>query len=432
MALTNAVRSRVAASTRSARITAELVWFMASAKRRANPYPAYRRLRRVDRVHHSPIGAWLISGHEEAHQLLRDPRLSSNENNVDLETLHLGPLRRVLGRSDATETGPFFDRAQELLLFLDPPDHTRLRGLVSRSFTPRRVQELEPRIEAIAHELLDPIVANGECDLMSEFAYPFPARVICELIGVPQDEAEQIIEPAPALAAGLKPGPLLTVEGRDRANEATVAVTGYLRDLIERRRRSPGDDLLSALIETEGADLDEEELISIVLLLLIAGHETTANLLGNGMIALLQQPDATAELRADPSLDANAVDELLRYDSPVQLTVRAAVEPVTIHDKTIEPGSAVVLCTGAANHDESVFGHPERLDWHRDQNPHLAFGGGIHYCLGANLARIEGRIGFRALLDLLPANVTAADQPVRRSSLTIRGLQSFDLRWSQG
>lgn len=413
---------------RTARITAELVWFLASASRRADPYPVYDRLRRLDPVHQNPIGVWLLSGHDEVSQLLRDRRLSSNEKHIDLDTLHLGPLRRLLGRADATETGAFFDRAQDLLLFLDPPDHTRLRRLVNRAFTPRRVQELEPRIEAIAHELIDPIAHRGRCELMADFAYPFPARVICELIGVPHSETHHIIEPAPALAAGLEPGPLLTVEARDAANAATLRLTDYLRDLIARLRRDPGDDLLSALIHTDTETLNDDELISIALLLLIAGHETTANLLGNGMVALLSQPEAADRLRRDPSLDANAVDELLRYDSPVQMTMRVATERMEIRQRVIQPGAVLVLCTGAANHDPNAFPHPDTLDWQRDANPHLAFGGGIHYCLGAQLARTEARIGLRALLNALP-NPVLAGEPRRRPSFTIRGLERLDLAW---
>ncbi len=413
---------------RTARITADLVWFLASAGRRADPYPVYERLRRLDPVHHSPIGVWILSGHEEVSQLLRDPRLSSNETHIDLATLHLGPLRRLLGRADATETGAFFDRAQDLLLFLDPPDHTRLRRLVNRSFTPRRVRELEPRIEAIAHELLDPIVDRGCCELMADFAYPFPARVICELIGVPPAEAHHIIEPAPALAAGLEPGPLLTVEARDAANDATLRLTDYLRDLITRRRDSAGDDLLSALIHAEDDPLTDDDLISIALLLLIAGHETTANLLGNGIVALLDQPGPARQLRDDPTLDSHAIDELLRYDSPVQMTMRIATERVGIGQRVIEPGAVLVLCTGAANHDPAAFAHPEQLDWQREPNPHLAFGGGIHYCLGAQLARTEARIGFRALLDRLPSPVHEG-RPLRRPSFTIRGLERLELTW---
>lgn len=418
---------RLAQTTRSARVTAQLVWFLASANRRADPYPVYARLRHLDRVHHSPIGFWLVSGHEQVNQLLRNPQLSSSDRHIDPAALHLGPLRRFLGRTDATETGAFFDRAPDLLLFLDPPEHTRLRRLVNRAFTPRRVQELEPRIAAIADELLDPIVTRGRCELMADFAYPFPARVICELIGVPTDETHHIIEPAPALAAGLEPAPLLTLTARDAANTATTQLTDYLRDLITRRRHQPGDDLLSALIHTDDP-LSDDELISVTLLLLIAGHETTANLLGNAMVALFDQPGPAQQLRNNPDLDTSAVEELLRYDSPVQMTMRVATERVELDHRVIEPGAVVVLCTGAANHDPTTFERPERLDWHRTPNHHLAFGGGIHHCLGAHLARTEARIGLRALLNRLPT-ATPQSPPPRRPSFTIRGLERLDLTW---
>lgn len=429
MTAVSPMRSRFRNAAGTSRITAELVWFLASPNRRADPYPVYDRLRRLDPTHHSPIGVWLLSGHAEVSQLLRDPRLSSNDRHIDVDTLHIGPLRRLLGRSDATETGPFFDRAQQLLLFLDAPEHTRIRSLVSRSFTPRRVKELEPRMRTIADELLDPVVQARHCEFMTAFAYPFPARVICELIGVPADETNHIIDHAPDLAGGLEPGPLLTVEARDAANAAAIALVDYLRDLIERRRRNPDDALLSALLHSDDERLTEEELVSLVLLLLIAGHETTANLLGNSMVALHSQPDRAAELRDNPELDDNAIDELLRIDSPVQLTMRIATEPVELGEHTIPSGSVVVLCTGAANHDAAVFPSPSDLNWQRQQNPHLAFGGGIHYCLGAQLARVEARIGLRAVLDRL--GLPELDRtPKRRPSFTIRGFEHLHLNWT--
>lgn len=399
---------------------------MASPARRSNPYRSYERLRRLDRVHRSPIGVWLLSGHADANELLRDPRLSSSEDHVDLDTLRLGPLRRVLGRSDVVESGPFFEQA--LLLFMDPPDHTRIRTSVNRAFTPRRVHELEGRIRTIADELIDPIESAGRCELMSEFAYPFPARVICELVGVPDDEMHHLIEHAPALAGGLEPGPMLTAEALAAANAATVALSDYMRHLIDHRRANPDDRLLSALLTADDR-LTDDELVALVLLLLIAGHETTANLLGNGMVALLNHPAQARELVADESLDVNAVDELLRYDSPVQLTMRVPTEPIELRGHRIPAGTVIVLCIGAANHDPDVFADPEHLDWHRPSNPHLAFGGGIHYCLGAQLARTEARIGLRALLDRvgLPCLDGA---PVRRPSFTIRGLERLDLRWA--
>jgi unspecific monooxygenase len=416
---------------RSMRVTPELVWFVASARRREDPYPAYRRLRHLDAVHHSPLGVWVISRHAEVSGLLRDSSLSSDERRVDLTTLHVGPLRRLLGRErDSEGRGPFFERLTELMLFRDPPDHTRLRGLVNKAFTPRTVQRLEDRMEALAHELLDQITPGGRADFMATFAYPFPAMVICELIGVPSADIPRVVERAPALAAGLDPGPFLTKEARAAADRASEDLSEFIADLIEQRRREPGDDLLSALLVSSAGDvLTDDELIGTVLLLLIAGHETTANLLGNGMVALLAQPDRLHELRADPSLLAGAPDELLRFDSPVQMTIRIATGPLDIDGHSIAPGTIVVLCTGAANHDDAVYEHPERLDWHRAQNPHLAFGGGIHYCLGAPLARAETRIALRAVLDRMP-NLALAGPPVRRPSFTIRGLTSLPLQWS--
>ena len=408
---------------RIAWITAELVRFLASAKRRHDPYPAYDRLLRLDPVHRSPIGVWVVSRHDDVTRLLHHRGLSSNEDHIDLDRLHVGPLRRLAGKDAPGEPGAFSERAPQLMLFRDPPDHTRLRSTVNRSFTPRRVRELETRIQAIADELVAPIVAAGRTELMGEFAYPFPARVICELIGVPAGDAHHIIEPSPALAAGLDP--LLTSEERRAADAATESIAAYLEHLIDRRRTDPGDDLLSALIHDDDP-LGHDDLVATVLLLLVAGHETTANLLGNGLVALLDQPTALAALRADPGLDAAAVDELLRFDSPVQMVVRIATEPVDVDGRTIEPGTVVILVTGAANHDPAVFDHPERLDWHRTANPHLAFGGGIHYCLGATLARTEARIGLRTLLDRLPT-IELAEPPVRRPSFTIRGLRELHL-----
>lgn len=414
----------------SARVTAELVWFMASAHRREDPYPAYRRLRRLDPAHHSPLGVWVLSSHGEVSQALRDPALSSNEKHIDTTTLHLGPVRRLLGRPGSIEIGPFFDQVPELLLFRDPPDHTRLRSQVNRSFTPRRVQHVEKRMQIIADELIDNFEHDGHTELMSTFAYPFPAFVICELIGVPAADVHHITDHAPALAAGLDPGPLLTRTARDTANVATETITDYLNGLIERRSADPADDLLSALLTDDGdTALTHDEVVSTILLLLIAGHETTANLLGNGLVALLDQPARLAELRRDPTLDAAAADELLRFDSPVQMTMRIATQSASYGGRTIQPGTIVILCTGAANHDETVFTEPGRLDWHRKPNPHLALGGGIHYCLGAPLARTEARIALRSILNRLP-DLALDAPPRRRPSFTIRGLSSLELAWT--
>ena len=426
------VRSRASGAYRALRITPELVWFLTSPKARANPYPAYARLRRLAPVHRSPIGVYVLSGHAQVSAALHDPTLSSDERRVDLATLHVGPLERVLGRGiEDGAPGPYFERVGKLLLFQDPPDHTRLRALVNRAFTPRRVRDLEPRIEAIAHDTIDSFIAEGSVELMNQFAYPFPAQVICELIGVPPDESHHIIDNAPPLAGGLDPGPLLTRAARDAANTACVAIVEYLDDLIDRRAHDPGDDLLSALLDRRDGDaLSHDELVDTVLLLLIAGHETTANLIGNGIVSLLDQPAALAELRSDPTLDRSAVDELLRFDSPVQMTMRVATSGTCVDGRRAASGSVVILVTGAANRDESVFSDPDRLDWRRRDNPHVAFGGGVHYCLGAALARAEARIALRAILDRLPG-LRPGGAPVRRPSFTIRALSELPLTWDR-
>lgn len=329
---------------RAARITPELILFLAAPRLRENPYPAYRRLRRLDPTHRSPIGVYVVSGHEAVQAALREPSLSSDVSHIDPSTLHIGPLNRLLGRGEPMEHGPFFDIVPQLLLFRDPPDHTHLRSQVSRAFTPRTVARLSERIRQLVDTMLDGVVPVGSTEFMSGFAYPFPARVICELIGVPPSDSHVIVDHAPALAGGLDPGPLLTAAARDAANDAAVAIVAYLRQLIAARRGAPQDDLLSALITLDGGDgLSEDDLIATVLLLLIAGHETTANLLGNGLVALLGQPDALAALRSDPALDAAAVDELLRFDSPVQMTMRVAVAPTRIGEHCVAAGTIVVL-----------------------------------------------------------------------------------------
>jgi hypothetical protein len=418
---------------RALRLTPELIWFVSSANRRNDPYPKYRRLQHLDPVHHSPLGVWLLSRHADVTAALRNPALSSDDSHIDLSTLHLGPLRWLLGsKRDTEEVNAYNARLRELMLFRDPPDHTRLRGLVNKAFTPRTVQHLEGRIQALATELLDEIVPHGETDFMKTFAYPFPARVICELIGVPAVDAHHVIAHAPALATGLDPGPLQTSEVRAAANAAIDAVSAYLGDLIASRRTDPQDDMISALLaSTDGDVLTESELISTVLLVLMAGHETTANLLGNGLVGLLAQPGRLEELRRDPTLDAVAADELLRFDSPVQMTIRIAREAVEVDGRTIDQGSAIILCNGAANRDEAVYENPDRLDWHRPHNPHLSFSGGIHFCLGAPLARTETRIALRSILNRMP-DLHLTGEPVRRPSFAIRGLSALPLGWTPG
>jgi cytochrome P450 len=379
-------------------------------------------------VHHSPLGFWLLSGHEEVSAALRNPLLGNNEGRADLGLLHLGPF---MSEKDQ-RPGPFRDLAPNLLLFQDPPDHTRIRALVAKAFTPKAIGALERRIDDLVHRQLDRVESAGSMELLHDFAYPVPALVICELLGAPAGDAAFIARHAPALAARLDPNPFRNDAIVAASDEATVAMTEYLNRLIVERRAHPGSDLLSALItaQEDGDRLSHDELVANVILLLLAGHETTANLLGNGMYALLRHPEQLHLLRENPELDRTAVDELLRFDGPVQLTERVALEAIEVGPARIPCGSIIVLCTAAANRDPLVFDHPDHLNLARTPNPHLAFGGGHHFCIGAPLARLEARVALRALLDRLPDLRLAHRAPHWRKTLTVRGLQRLDLEWT--
>ncbi|MFJ3715417.1 cytochrome P450 [Streptomyces sp. NPDC090057] len=380
---------------------------------RTDPHPYYARLRERGPVHRVRLGgadegrtAWLVVGYEEARAALADPRLAK-------DTARIGsPLL------DEEKIGKY-------LLVTDPPQHTRLRSLVTRAFTMRRVERLRPRIQRITDELLDEMLPRGRADLIEALAYPLPLTVICELLGVPDmDRAEfrristEVVAPTDA----------------DTEYDAIVALSEYLPELIEGKRRAgPTDDLLSDLIRTTAEDgdrLSPDELSGMAYLLLIAGHETTVNLIGNGVHALLAHPDQLAALRADMSLLDGAVEEMLRYEGPVETgTYRYAAEPLEIAGRVIEKGESVMIGLTAAGRDADRYADPDRFDIRRDARGHLAFGHGIHYCLGAPLARLEGRIAVGALLERAPG--LALDGPTGEwlPGLLMRGMRSLPVRW---
>jgi cytochrome P450 len=421
---------------RSWAITPALVSFVVSSAVRARAVPLYRTLQRIDPVHESPIGIWVLTRHADVAAALRHPRMSVVEDNADESALRLGfitLLGKVLGRESGSIGGrsPYFEVFERVMLFKDPPDHTRLRTLVSKAFTPRAVEAIEPRVHEVVAELLAAVSARGRMDLMTELAYPLPARIICELLGVPASDQHVIVDAAPALATGLDPKPMRTPAVVDAANRAIERLTAYLDGLIGERRRHPGDDLLTRLVEAEddGDRLTHDELVAMIVLLLIAGHETTANLLGNGMLALLRDQGALARLRRDPALDRTAVEELLRAEGPIQMSQRVTLDDVEIGGRAIPAGRLLVLCVAAANRDPEVFEDPGTLRFDRAPNPHLAFGGGIHFCAGAPLARLEARVALRALVDQLPGLRLAGGRPRFRPSFTIRGLTRLDVAW---
>jgi cytochrome P450 len=388
---------------------------------RADPYPFFQLLREHDPVHHAPFGVYLLTRHADAAAVVRDPRLSNNQQNSDL-------FRAFAEADPSTDDNVMKQDLMNdvVLLFMDPPDHTRLRGLVSQAFTPKMVERLRFRIHEIVDERLDAVVARGDghMDVVTELAYPLPVVIICELLGVPAEDHATFQSWSSELAASIDPDPLITPEQRERIEAAGNAFLEYFAELIERRRRSLSDDLLSALIEAEegGDRLTEEELLGTGLFLLIAGHETTVNLIGNGTLALLQHRDQLERLRDDPSLDRRGVEELLRFDSPVQLTQRITLDDYDVGDVTIPKGQNLIPLLGAANHDPDEFEEPDHLDLGRENaNRHLAFGGGHHFCLGASLARLEGAVAIGTLVRRFP-DIELAGDPVRKTTFTLRGL----------
>jgi pimeloyl-[acyl-carrier protein] synthase len=379
----------------------------------SNPYPFYRALREEDPVHQNPLGFWVCTRYDDAVMILRDPRFG-REGMAKLMEARLGLTQDT-------------SRARDML-FQDPPDHTRLRALVSRAFTPRVVEVMRPHIQEIVDGLLDRVDGARAMDVIEDLAYPLPVTVICEMLGVPA--ADQDIfktwstDIARSLDAAILPA---DSDAIPRGRDARLGLADYFRSLIATRRKDPKPDLLSALIaaEEEGNKLSEGELVSTCMLLLIAGHETTVNLIGNGLFALLQHPDQLRALRDDPGLIQTGVEELLRFDGPVQRTGRMTTAEVEIGDKRIPRDSVVVSVIGAANRDPKQFADPDRLDVSRRDNRHIAFGFGIHFCLGAPLARLEGQIALGTLLRRMPKLALVSDVPEWRESSTLRGLKSL-------
>jgi cytochrome P450 len=375
----------------------------------ANPYPTYHRLRAEDPVHCSPLGFWVLTRYEDVVASLRDPRFAKE------------PIASYV----AARLGSPTPGAGLAMLDRDPPDHTRLRGLVNKAFTPRVVDVLRPRIQQMVAGLLDAVEGKGAMDLIEDFAYPIPVVVICEMLGVPVADRERFKQWGVDIARGLDAILLpLDSDVTLRSRAARTALGDYFRELIAERRSSPRADLLSGLIAAEeaGDKLNEEELLATCILLLVAGHETTVNLIGNGSLALLRHPAELQRLRENPGLIASAVEELLRFDGPVQRTARMPSEDVTIGGHTIPKGEMVMPFIGAADRDPAQFPDPDRLDIARADNRHIAFGWGIHFCLGAPLARVEGQIAINTLVQRLPKLALATDRPEYRRSLTLRGL----------
>ena len=388
----------------------------------ANPYPLYLQIREVDPVFwDEEEGGWVLTSHADVMAYLRDQRFSAQRMNIDT-----GWIPEELKAS----LEPPISALTRQMLFLDPPDHTRLRGLVSRAFTPRMVEKLRPRIRQLVDELLAPAQARGEMEVISEFAYPLPAIVIAEMLGVPPEDRERFTQWTSDFGLLLDGGGgELTFEQVVQALQGVNEFMEYFREIIRQQREKPRDNLLQAMqqAEEQGDMLSEEELLGNCVLLLAAGHGTTTHLIGNGLLALLRNPEQMELLRADATLLPAAVAELLRYDSPVQLTSRLATEKLSIRGKEIEAGQEVLFCLGAANHDPAQFAQPDTLDLRRQENRYLSFGQGIHFCLGAPLARVEAEIAFGAFLQKFARPRLATETIEHFPSLVFRGLTALPL-----
>ncbi len=386
----------------------------------ADPYPQYAALRAADPVHFSlALQAWVLTAWEDCALVLRDDETFSSSSNSAS-----GQLAEVLQQ----QRREFPLGETPTVLNSDPPVHTRLRSLLNRAFTPRAIEGLRPRIEEIAASLLGDVDApNGRFDVAGGFAQPLPIIVIAELLGVPPEDRDRFKRWSAAIARTTDV--LNTPAILDAAREATRELIAYMDEVVAQRRDAPGADILTALAaaEEEGERLSHDELLAFSILLLLAGHETTTNLIGNGLLALAARPELVARLRAEPSLLPSAVEELLRYDSSVQGVVRFARRRTELGGRSIEQGAALLPMVGAANRDPARFGDPDELDLARSPNRHLAFGRGIHFCLGAPLARLEGEVAFRALLERFPQPRVAGDGVERSGTLLLRGVGRLEL-----
>lgn len=382
-----------------------------------DPYTQYAALRSSAPVHRSRFGPWMLTRYDDCVRLLRNPAVSVEDRNAGIDR-----RARLFGEDDERRR-----RGAAAILNLDPPAHTRIRRLAGKAFTPRRVEALGPRIDALVTEALDRVAGQGGMDLIADLAFPLPFAVISEMLGIPTDDSDHLRDVSHTLVRTLEP--LTNDEDLPRLREASDAMHDFVDEMIGWKRAHPGDDLLTALIEVrDGSDaLSDDELHDQVALLYIAGHETTVNLIGNGTLALLRHPDQLRRRRHEPALIGNAVDELLRYDGPVQFSRRITLGDLLVDDVTIPAGSFVFTVLGAANRDPAHFGpDADALDLARRLAPqHLSFGGGIHHCLGAVLARAEARAAIGALVSRFPGLTLATDAPAWNGRLVLRGLDAL-------
>jgi cytochrome P450 len=390
----------------------------------ADPYPVYKRLREEDPVHWSEaLDAWVLTRYDDVVAVLKDLQFSAERR---------GARNRFVQQAE-TAAGEYGPTARaNTMLTSDPPEHTRLRLLVSKAFLPRAVERLRPHVQNIADEVLDAAPERGQLDILMDFAYPLPVIVIAELMGVPTEDRAQFKRWSDDIVATLG-GASATPQLIERAAKSGGEIVDYFRDVIADRRRKPKEDLVTVLVEAadEGDVLSEPQLLATCVTMLIAGNETTRNLIANGMLALLRNPSELDRLWNDPSLVGIAVEELLRYAGPVQCTSRVATEDIEVGGKTIEKGQLVFTMLAAANRDPAHFEDPERLDIGRRDNHHVAFGFGVHACLGQPLARLEAQVAFATLARRIRSPALASDRLEWGPSFILRGLKSLPVTFGQ-
>jgi cytochrome P450 len=387
----------------------------------ANPYPIYHQLRDADPVHWSDAWkSWVLTRYADVTSTLRDFSRFSNVGRIDL-------FLEQLPEEGRGKMGPLKGHFSRAITHLDPPDHTRIRKLLKTVLSTHLVQSMRPRIEALVSELISEVQDAGRMDVIRDFAYPLPAIVLGEMLGIPPEDRDQYKKWSDDIGVGLVGTGRAALDNVERARQSLFELTDYLRPLVAQRRQHPRNDLISNLIaiEVKGDRLSERELFSTCITLILAGHGTTTNLIGNGILALLRHPDQLEALKNDPSLIEIAVEELLRYDSPLQRIWRMATEDVEIDGKHIRKGQIVLPTMGAANRDPAEFAEPDRLNISRQNNPHVALGTGIHLCVGGPLARLQGAIAINALLRRLPSLQLETEALEWEANLFHRGLKSL-------
>jgi cytochrome P450 len=390
---------------------------------RANPYPFYAQLRAQDPIHwDEELGFWVLTRYADIAAVYQDPRFSRAQG------LRSGYER--LPETEQTLAEPVYRCFSKTMFYSDPPYHTRLRGLVSSVFTPTAVEQMRPYVQRTVDRLLEAVQANGKMDFIRDFAYPLPILVIVQMLGLPAEEREQFKKWSDDLFAILGSVPH-SPELMEGAARSLTALTDYITKLSEERRKHPRQDLLTALVEAtqDGEQLQQDELVANMIILLSAGHETTINLIGNGLLALLQNPEQLQKLRAHPDLIALAVEEMMRYDNPVQIAYRSAAQDVEIGGRQIRKGQLVNSILAAGNRDPQRFSEPDRFDITRDEGRHLGFGLGIHFCLGAPLVRLEAQTAFTAILSRFPKLSLATENLEWQEHPIFRGVKALQVEF---